>query len=624
MKGQREFDLICMGRAAVDLYSDQFGAQLEEVSSFSKYLGGCPANIAVGTARLGLRSAMLTRVGDEAMGRFVRETLASEGVDTQLVTTDQERLTGLVLLGVLPPDQFPLIFYRENCADMALSSEDFSADDIGKARALLVTGTHFSREGVRQASLAAIERAKSVGTRVIVDIDFRPVLWGLSGHGEGEERYVSSTAVSEAFSPIWSQCDLIVGTEEELRIAAGTEDIDEALRILQDHAPGAVIVRKRGAEGSLAYAAGARDPSFGAHFPVEALNVLGAGDGFLSGFLRGWLRGETLSMCCQWGNACGAIVVSRHGCSVEIPYWNELQMFLGQETKNISALAAVHRHLGKKEIQFPLQVLAVDHRDLFRQLESDQASVQHFKDLAVQALVQEHQAGTHGTLGVILDGEYGEGGFSEAVAHGLWNAKCIEKTASFPVEFLRDLEPSEILRHWPRSRVVKVLTYALDLLDMMRSSAQVRQLRALQRACQTWGHELLIEVIPARGQSSEDVAITIEHYHALNIWPSWWKLPVSLKEEEWDLVDSVVEEQAPSCRGVLVLGGEHSLESLEQMFLQLESWPTLRGFAVGRAVWQDVAQRWLAHEITDADVVREVAARFSFLCEAWSREAVMV
>src|SRR5215813_4870273 len=130
----RSLDLICLGRGAVDLYAEQLGARLEDVSSFSKYIGGCAANIAVGTARQGLKSAMLVRVGDDHMGRFVRETLAREGVDVGRVSTDPSRLTALVLLGIKDRDTFPLIFYRENCADMALQESDFDAAFIGSAK----------------------------------------------------------------------------------------------------------------------------------------------------------------------------------------------------------------------------------------------------------------------------------------------------------------------------------------------------------------------------------------------------------------------------------------------------------------------------------------------------------
>jgi 5-dehydro-2-deoxygluconokinase len=185
-------DVITIGRSSVDLYGQQIGARLENVSSLAKSVGGCPANIAIGTARLGLKSALVTRVGDEAMGRFIREQLAREGVATNGVITDSERLTALVLLAVEDDKTFPLIFYRDNCADMALSESDIDPAFIASASAVLVTGTHFSRPNTEAAQRKAMRIARENGRKVVFDIDYRPNLWGLAGHGAGESRYIAS------------------------------------------------------------------------------------------------------------------------------------------------------------------------------------------------------------------------------------------------------------------------------------------------------------------------------------------------------------------------------------------------------------------------------------------------
>ena len=154
---QRRFDLICLGRAAVDLYGEQIGGRLEDMQTFSKYLGGSPANTAVGLARLGLAPAMLTRVGDEHNGRFVREALEAEGVDVSHVKTDPRRLTALVFLGIQDRETFPLVFYRDHCADMAVSADDFDSAFIASATALLLSGTHLSQPQTYKTCRAAID-----------------------------------------------------------------------------------------------------------------------------------------------------------------------------------------------------------------------------------------------------------------------------------------------------------------------------------------------------------------------------------------------------------------------------------------------------------------------------------
>ncbi|MCY7387166.1 MAG: 5-dehydro-2-deoxygluconokinase, partial [Burkholderiales bacterium] len=314
----RNLDLICMGRAAVDLYGEQIGCPLEDISTFAKYLGGSPANTAVGVSRLGLKSAMLSRVGDEQLGRFVRAQLAREGVNVDHVSTDPARLTALVFLAVRDRDSFPHIFYRDNCADMALAEGHIAPDFIASAGSLLISGTLLSQETTRRACHRAVAVAGSTATRVILDIDYRPVLWGLACAGQGESRFVSSAEVTAQYAPILSACALIVGTEEEIRIAGGEDDTLAALKKVRQQSS-ALIVLKRGAEGCVAFpdAIPARidDGIIGVGFAVEVFNVLGAGDAFMAGFLSAWLRDQSTSECCRAANACGAIVVSRHGCA---------------------------------------------------------------------------------------------------------------------------------------------------------------------------------------------------------------------------------------------------------------------------------------------------------------------
>ena len=270
---ERPLDVICMGRSSVDLYGEQVGGRLEDMTSFAKYVGGCPTNVSVGTARLGLKSALITRVGDEHMGRFIREYLEHQGVDVGHVKTDPERLTALVILGIRDRDTFPLIFFRSDCADMAIAAEDFDAGFIGSAKALMVTGTHLSAPQVEQASRTAVAQAKAAGTQVVLDIDYRPVLWGLTGVGEGEERFVANAEVTEHLRTLLPDCDLIVGTEEEFHIAGGNEDTMAALRRVRE-STAAVLALKRGPLGCSVFPDAIPrtidDGITGAGFPVDS------------------------------------------------------------------------------------------------------------------------------------------------------------------------------------------------------------------------------------------------------------------------------------------------------------------------------------------------------------------
>ncbi|MFN3498280.1 MAG: 5-dehydro-2-deoxygluconokinase, partial [Pannonibacter indicus] len=377
----KTLDLITIGRSSVDLYGSQVGGRLEDMGSFQKYIGGSPTNIAAGSARLGLKAGLITRVGDEHMGRFIREQLVREGVDVTGVKTDPERLTALVLLGIRDDKQFPLIFYRENCADMAICEDDIDPAYIASARAVVATGTHLSHPRTEAAVLKALRLARESGGQTALDIDYRPNLWGLSGHGDGENRFIASAKVTARLQQHLPLFDLIVGTEEEFHIAGGSTNTIEALRAVRA-LTGATLICKRGPMGAAAFAGAIPDTldegEAGPGFPIEVFNVLGAGDGFMAGLLKGWLDGETWPRALTYANACGAFAVSRHGCTPAYPSWEELQFFLkrGVVTPALRKDAEInHVHWAttrRREIP-KLMALAIDHRAQLEDMAGDDA-----------------------------------------------------------------------------------------------------------------------------------------------------------------------------------------------------------------------------------------------------------
>jgi 5-dehydro-2-deoxygluconokinase len=203
-----QVDLLCAGRICVDLYAEQEGAPLADVSSFRKYLGGSAANICVGAARLGLRTAMLTRVGDEPLGHFLVRQLRHEGIDTNGVHLDSARLSGVVMLAVRAVDDFPRMFLYRDSADMAVGPEDINPSLVARARAILVTGSYFSTPRLHSAMTRLITLAKTNGAQVVLDLDFRPVLWGLAPAGAGNLMESPSPALAQALADVLADCDL--------------------------------------------------------------------------------------------------------------------------------------------------------------------------------------------------------------------------------------------------------------------------------------------------------------------------------------------------------------------------------------------------------------------------------
>ena len=198
-----------MGRSCIDLYSNDVGAPFIDVTSFAAYVGGCPTNIAVGTRRLGLNSALLTAVGEDLTGDFVLNFLRKEGVDTSPTPRKPGRCTSAVLLSMEPPDRFPLIFYRDNCADIVLNLDDVEASPVRDCRALLISGTGLSAEPSRTATIHAAEVAHGAGATVFLDLDFRPSAWA-----DPREMAVTVRRLAE-------MVDVTLGTEDEVKAAAG-------------------------------------------------------------------------------------------------------------------------------------------------------------------------------------------------------------------------------------------------------------------------------------------------------------------------------------------------------------------------------------------------------------------
>lgn len=642
MNAGRPFDVVCVGRAAVDLYGDQIGGRLEDMQSFSKYLGGSPANTAVGVARLGLKPAMLTRVGDEHNGRFVRETLAAEGVDVSHVRTDPKRLTALVFLGIQDRDTFPLVFYRENCADMALSESDFDESFIGAATGLLISGTHLSQPQTYQACRTAIRHAKAQGTRVVLDIDYRPVLWGLTSPGMGEQRFVPSNQVSTHLQTIVPECDLVVGTEEEIHIAGGSTDTLTALRRLRELTPGLLVV-KRGPMGCVVFP-GAIPTDLeqglqGPGFPVEVFNVLGAGDAFMAGFLRGWLKDEPLAQCCAYANACGALVVSRHGCAPAMASWEELQHFLahGSATRRLredADLEHLHRVTTRTRHWGELVILAFDHRVQLEEIAARHgegaARIKQFKALVAQGARQgcsslslHEGAGTpqaRQSPGIILDSRFGEDVFPPMTGRGWWLGRPVELPGSRPLEFEAGAHLAQDLRGWPAEHVAKCLVsyHPHDAQDLR--AAQLARLAELQQASAATGHEFLIEVIPPREMPCDEgtLAAALAQIYAAGIRPDWWKLPPANSGGAWERIAAVIQQHDPHCRGVLVLGLEASEEALDLSFRIAAPHAICRGFAVGRSIFAEAAAGWFAGHLDDAQVVADVARRYARLITLWN------
>jgi 5-dehydro-2-deoxygluconokinase len=620
-------DVITIGRSSVDLYGAQVGGRLEDMGSFQKYIGGSPTNMAAGMARLGLKTALITRVGDEHMGRFIREELVREGVDVSGVVTDPERLTALVLLGIRDDTHFPLIFYRENCADMALCEADIDEVLIASARAVVATGTHLSNPRTEAAVLKALGLARKHGARTALDIDYRPNLWGLAGHGAGESRFIESAEVTAKLQGSLHLFDLIVGTEEEFHIAGGTTDTVAALRAVRAVSQ-AVLVCKRGAAGAVAIEGAVPDSldqgQSGPGFPIEIFNVLGAGDGFMSGLMKGWMEDARWPETLKFANACGAFAVSRHGCTPAYPSLAELEFFLNRGVVTPAlrldpALEQIHWSTNRRKDWPEVRAFAFDHRMQLEDLPgATSESIARFKELCLDAALQVSQ-GRPG-YGILCDNRLGKSALHRAAGQGLWIGRPVEWPGSRPLSLEPELGPDfGGLSEWPLEHVVKVLCFCHPADAPEMRADQEATMTRLFHACRRNRLEMLLEVIPSKVGPVDDqtTMALINRFYEIGIYPDWWKLEPMQTSAAWAATCGAIEANDPHVQGIVILGLGQSEAELAASFRLAAAFSLVKGFAVGRTIHGDMGRAYFAGQLDAATVTATMAESFRRLSRIW-------
>jgi len=332
MNSEKIYDVTTYGRSSIDLYSQKVGSPFEDIPGFHAFVGGSPLNIAVGCSRLGLKASLLTGVGKDKVGDFILKFLKGEGVVTENIPVIDSARSSAVILGIEPPDRFPLVYYRDNCADSQIEIDHVLKAGIEKSRMLEVSGTALNIEPTRSAAFLAAEIARKNAIPVMLDLDFRADQWhDIRAFGVTARAFMRNT-------------NIVLGTEEEI-LAAFLADksqlaishqqisapeikgnIEEAIQGILQLGVEALIV-KTGSRGAIVYLPDGTVQKVPG-FPVEVVNILGAGDAFAAGFIYGYLKGWDWYKCCRMGNACGAHVVTQLGCANFTPYENDILAFI--------------------------------------------------------------------------------------------------------------------------------------------------------------------------------------------------------------------------------------------------------------------------------------------------------
>lgn len=327
----KKYDLILLGRVAIDFNPVDYYKTLAESGTFKKYVGGSPANIAVGLSRLGKKCGFFARVSDDRFGEFVTDFFEEEGIDTSHIRTcENGESLGLTFTEILSHDESSILMYRNGIADLALCPEDIDEDYLAQAKAVLISGTALAASPSREAALKAVALAKKNGVRVIFDIDYRAYNWK------------SEDEIAVYYAAVARDSDIILGSREEYDLTErflGLDGTDEASARYWCRGQASIVVIKHGKEGSTAYTKDGRSYSI-RPFPVNALKGFGGGDGYASSFLFGILNGYEMMDCLELGSASASMLVASHGCSPDMPTESELKEFIRKEKEQFGVMVA--------------------------------------------------------------------------------------------------------------------------------------------------------------------------------------------------------------------------------------------------------------------------------------------
>ncbi len=327
----KEFDLILLGRVAVDLNPVDYYCPLNESTTFKRYLGGSPANIAVGLARLGKKCGFFARVSDDQLGTFVTDYFDNEGIDTSHIKRCQNgEKIGLTFTEIKSETESSIVMYRNEAADLKLDVEDIDEDYINKAKAILISGTALAESPSREAALKAVALAKKNGVPIIFDIDYRAYNWK------------NADEIAIYYSSVAREADIILGSREEYDltekfIKVGMTDKETAAYWHSQNAK--IVIIKHGKEGSTAYTNDGESYSI-KPFPVKLLKSFGGGDGYASAFLYGIFEGWEIIDALEFGSASAAMLVASHACSQDMPSVDAVKEFIKKEKEEYGEMIA--------------------------------------------------------------------------------------------------------------------------------------------------------------------------------------------------------------------------------------------------------------------------------------------
>ncbi len=591
-KSNKLYDIVVLGPSHVELCGQQQSSALKNMLSFEKKIGQGAPKIAVGLARLGAKAALISNLGEDAMGQFIQDSLVDETVDISQVRILSEMITPLVIKNT-DNRAAQTITYRNLPTTQALSlSESF----LEKSRALLIVN--------EWPTLNAIKKAKENHVKIILLL------------GNLQANHLNNDNVA-----LLAQCDVVIGTELDYVNLFSADNVDAALALLAEQTNAIRVVKHEQA----CYV-----PSVCHHSGFNTDHVKVNLDACAMGFIAAWLQEKTLEQCCEYANACETLMA----LNTESPSLDALTFFLNHQNQVVarSIQSAFFTNLCyssvQKRLKRPLFLLNVGDHKLWQKMaepygakEDTISLAKQYINVAIESVFEDFPL-----AGIVFEDEtaLSQKNWSTKLS---WLARSLEKPNEIPLQFNTDSELTSVLSHWPKHHVAKVsVTYHPDDRYSLRGQ-QEALLSQCHKVCRDTQHALLIDLLMPMNSliTAKTHAHIIQRFYELGIYPDYWQMSLPRDQRSWENIYAVIQESAPFCQGLFINAIFASQEQLPTLIEIAGKEKMCQGLVVGRALFQNTVEQWFAKKIDDqmlvqhfSDALRQVATLWYEKCQSGS------
>lgn len=608
-------DIIAVGQLYIDFHGVQIGSSLKDMVSFKKNIGGTCALIAIACARLGLKTAMISRVGDDEMGHFLIDGLNAEKINTSQIKKDAARQSAITLQTKKFNGSHPVIFYGEKCAYSAMEENDIDPNIINLTQAILVSSSSFISETVGNATQKAITYAQKTHAKIILAMD--------------HEKNTVSSLILSSLQAILPHCDMVIGSETTFQSLSGSQSTQLALNHLRSITNSIFVLKAT--QGCFIFHEQIPDhwQSCTNHSGLKTSpSPCEAKEAFIAGFLRAWLYKASFEKCCEYAHACAILVQLRKEEPNSFPSSDEVIKFISESARSeidfIKSYHFAHIHYASTRRQEPKELYLFhfgyhEHWQKMAELNQvDESVLAKAKVLIARGVANASQ---HESKISIISDEITSNETFDLFSNSRWLARSIEVPGEIPFQCKVEPDITFTLSQWPKYHGVKVLLpYHPDDRYVLRGQ-QESNLSLLFKACRATEHELLIELAPPPNSliTTNTLAHIMHRFYEIGIYPDWWQISLPRDQRCWESMQRVIDENDPYCRGIILSSHHASFEHLSKMFEMIAKQKYCKGYAIAKPLFQHPIEQWLAQKISDQALIEIVSANFTKSIELWKK-----